>query len=338
MNVAQIFNLGLKMAVAADPRGEKGVKKYLAQISHEYEELSPKDRESYDLDRLTNPYVDSAVLFDNGQKTVKRVMAGIDLTEPEILLANEMAKQGRGIDLLIAHHPIGKARARLPEVMNMGVDVFTSYGVPVHLAEKTMEERVTEIGRWVHAVNHYKAVDVARLLNVNFAITHTITDNLVDEFMRNYLEAKKPETVKDILNALYELPEYQQARSMGFGPKLFAGSPKHRVGKYILEMTGGTNPSSKVYEEFSRAGISTMVSMHMPDDSFKTASQNMMNIVVAGHMPSDSLGMNLFLDELEKQGIEIVPAGGLIRVSRVKTSNKKVTRLRPSAGGLRRGK
>jgi hypothetical protein len=34
-------------------------------------------------------------------------------------------------------------------------------------------------------------------------------------------------------------------------------------------------------------------------------------------MASDSLGMNLFLDELERQGIEIVPCGGLIRVSRV---------------------
>ncbi len=322
MNVAQIFNLGLKMGIAADPRGEKGVKKYLTQMGRDYEELSLKDREVYDTERLSNPYMDSAVLFDNGKKEVKRVMAGIDLTEPEILLANEMDRQGRGVDLMIAHHPIGKARARLPEVMTMGVDVFTSYGVPVHLAEKTMEERVTEIGRWVHSVNHYKAVDIARLLNINFAITHTITDNLVDKFMREYLAERKPETVKDILSALYDLPEYQHARNMGFGPKLFAGSPKHRVGKYVLEMTGGTNPSSRVYEEFSRSGISTLVSMHMPDDSFKTANQNMMNIVVAGHMPSDSLGMNLFLDELEKQGIEIVPAGGLIRVSRVKKANK----------------
>jgi hypothetical protein len=28
--------------------------------------------------------------------------------------------------------------------------------------------------------------------------------------------------------------------------------------------------------------------------------------------------MNLFLDELEKKGIEIIPCGGLIRASRVK--------------------
>jgi len=39
-------------------------------------------------------------------------------------------------------------------------------------------------------------------------------------------------------------------------------------------------------------------------------------VVIAGHMSSDSLGVNLFLDQLEKQGIEIVFCSGLIRVSR----------------------
>jgi len=34
-------------------------------------------------------------------------------------------------------------------------------------------------------------------------------------------------------------------------------------------------------------------------------------------MSSDSLGVNLFLDELGKQGIEVVPCSGLIRISRV---------------------
>jgi len=34
-------------------------------------------------------------------------------------------------------------------------------------------------------------------------------------------------------------------------------------------------------------------------------------------MSSDSLGMNLFLDKLEEQGIEIVPCSGLIRISRL---------------------
>ena len=56
----------------------------------------------------------------------------------------------------------------------------------------------------------------------------------------------------------------------------------------------------------------------MRDDSREKANEYHMNVLIAGHMSSDSLGMNLYLDELEKKGIEIVPCGGLIRVSRTK--------------------
>ena len=40
-------------------------------------------------------------------------------------------------------------------------------------------------------------------------------------------------------------------------------------------------------------------------------------------MSSDSIGMNLFLDELEKKGIEIIPVSGLIRVSRAKKAKAR---------------
>jgi len=56
----------------------------------------------------------------------------------------------------------------------------------------------------------------------------------------------------------------------------------------------------------------------MKDDSHKVVTEHNLNVVIAGHMASDSLGINLFLDELEKKGVEIVPCGGLIRVSRLK--------------------
>ena len=83
-------------------------------------------------------------------------------------------------------------------------------------------------------------------------------------------------------------------------------------------MTGGTNPSDEVYKQLSRYGVSTIVGMHMKDTGREQADKFYMNVVIAGHIASDSLGMNLFLDELERQGIEIVPCSGLIRVSRVK--------------------
>ena len=157
-------------------------------------------------------------------------------------------------------------------------------------------------------------------MGINFINTHTITDNMVDKFVGDYLAKRKPDTLGDVVECLMELPEYQQAKKNGAGPKIIAGAPNHRVGKMFMEMTGGTNPSPKIYEQFSRFGISTIIGMHMRDESMKNASDVHMNIVIAGHMASDSLGMNLWLDELEKRGIEIVPCGGLIRVSRNKSA------------------
>ena len=60
-----------------------------------------------------------------------------------------------------------------------------------------------------------------------------------------------------------------------------------------------------------------MSGMHQSEEHRKEAEAANINLVIAGHMSSDSLGMNIFLDELEKQGIEIIPCSGLIRFSRL---------------------
>lgn len=322
MQVKEVFALGLKLAVAADPRGSTKVKKQLERIKKAYDDLKPEDKKYFDEEKFTNPYPDSAIHVDDGKTTVKKVLAGIDINASEILLASQLNERGRKIDLVIGHHPEGKALANLHEVMEMTVEIYEAMGVPVHIAEKIFEERVKEVGRGVHPVNHFQAIDTAKLLNINFFNTHTFADNLVNKFMIDLFKKRRPETAGDIIKTLLELPEYQKSKLMGAGPKMIAGAPNHRVGKILCEMTGGTNPSAKVYEQLSQYGISTILGMHMRDDSMKIASEHHMNVIIAGHIASDSLGMNLFLDELEKRGIEIIPCSGLIRVSRVKRSSK----------------
>lgn len=322
MNVQDIFALGTRLAIAADPRGEDGVKRHMTRLKKSYEEMSPKDKKFFDTERLTNPYPDSVIHVDDRKGPVKRVLAGIDISSSEILLASQLNERGRKIDLVISHHPVGSALANLHEVMNMTVDVYEKMGVPVHIAEKMFEERVKEVGRGVHPVNHFKPIDTARLLGVNFMSTHTITDNLVDFFVHDLMKKEKPEMVGDIVDILLELPEYQTAKKYGAGPKIISGGAHHRAGRIHVEMTGGTNPSAKVYSALSKYGVSTVLGMHMRDESMNKAGEEHMNVIIAGHMSSDSLGMNLFLDELEKKGIDVVPCGGLIRVSR-NASKKK---------------
>lgn len=323
LNVQQIFDLGIKMGIAADPRGKAGVERYFKRLKQYYAELPEREKKYYDQAKLTNPYADSAIHVNTGLKQVKRVMAGIDVGAADILTANALNGRGRTVDLVIAHHPVGKALANLHEVMEMTADMFESLGLPSHVAEKITEERMREVERSVHAVNHYQAVNVAELLGVNFINTHTITDNLVDNFIVNYLNKHKPDTVGDLMDVIMEIPEYQLAKKQGAGPFIMLGNRRHRVGKFVVEMTGGTEPSAKVYKAFSRAGVSTVISMHMRPEPVDRANESLMNVVILGHISSDSLGMNLFLDELEKQGIEVVPCGGLIRVSRISKAATK---------------
>lgn len=318
MKVKQIFDLALKMAIKVDPRGENGIKKYLSRIEKEYQNLSKKEQVFFDKELLKNPYADSRIHIDDEKTEIKRIMTGIDIGESEILLASQLNERNKKIDLVLAHHPIGKSLADLHVVMNMQIDIFEKAGIPIHVAEKIMEERIAEVSRGVHPSNHYRLIDMAKLLKINLINTHTITDNLVNDFLHKYFAKHNPETLGEMMDLLLEIPEFIEAKKRGAGPYIFAGNKNSKVGKWIVEMTGGTNPSDKVYKELSGFGVSTVIGMHMRDGARKEANEYFMNVLIAGHMASDSLGMNLFLDELEKKGIEVLAVGGLIRHSRIK--------------------
>jgi len=157
------------------------------------------------------------------------------------------------------------------------------------------------------------------LLKLDFICTHTVADNLGADFLVKLFKKKRLETVDDILKTLREIPEYQEAVKINAGPKLFVGNPENSCGKIaVTEFTGGTSGSKEIYEKIAQAGIGTIIGMHMGEEHRKEAEKYHVNVVIAGHMASDSLGMNLFLDELEKKGVKITTCSGLIRVKRYK--------------------
>jgi len=315
MKTKEIFNLAIEMGMEADFRGREGVMKVLERKKKKYGNLFPKEKEIFDLEALENPYLDSRIYNLAEDKEIKKILTGIHIEAEEVLLAKEL----KDIDLIIAHHPLGKGLANLADVMELQCDVLNYYGVPINVAEGLMKERVEEVARGIHALIHQKTVDVARLLNMNLINVHTPADNLVAKFLKDLIDKEKPERVEDLFNLLLEVPEYKEAAKIGAGPKITVGSPENRCGKIALvEITGGTEGSPKLYEKMAIAGIGTIVSMHQSEEHWKMAKEAHLNVIVAGHCPSDSLGMNLFLDELEKRGIEIIACSGLIRVSRNK--------------------
>ena len=314
MKINEIFNLAIQMGIEADFRGKQGVEKFLERKRKKYEKLEGKEKEEFDKEALENPYLDSRILNVAENKEIKKVLVGIDIEPAELLMAKEIG----GIDLVIAHHPIGKGLAHLADVMDLQCDVLNYYGVPINIAEGLMKERISEVARGVNAANHQRTVDGARLLKINLINTHTPCDNLAAKYLKNLIEKEKPERIEDLMKILKEIPEYKKAMKIGAGPKIFVGDKENRCGKIALtEITGGTEGSPKLYEKMAQAGIGTVVGMHISEEHKKEAETVNLNVVIAGHMSSDSLGVNLFLDELEKKGLEIIPCSGLIRVSRI---------------------
>ncbi len=314
MLIKEIYNLAIKMGIETDFRGREAIEKLLARKKEKFKKLSEKEKEEFDKEALENPYLDSRILHIANDREIKKILVGIDIEPAEILLAKEIGE----IDLIISHHPIGKGLANLHEVMELQCDVLNQYGVPINIAESLMKERIDEVARGINAKNHQRTVDTAKLLGFNLICLHTVCDNLAAYFLREKIEKENHLLrLEDLLNLLKEIPEYKEAIAIGVGPKIFVGDLERRCGKVALtEITGGTEGSPKLYEKMAIAGIGTVVGMHQSEEHRKEAEAANINVVIAGHMSSDSLGVNLFLDELEKRGVEIVPCSGLIRVSR----------------------
>lgn len=316
MNTKDIYKLAIELGIKHDLRGEGYVRHRLEKLKKKKEEMSPKELTSFDEESLINPYADSKILnLGNERKEVKKVLVGIDIESPELMYA-----QQRGdIDLVIAHHPDGLALAGLSEVMHIQAQALSQYGVPINIAESVIKSRISEISRGVSPINHQRSVDFARLLGLDFMCVHTPADNMSAKFVIEAIEKQGDnlETVGELVDFLKTIPEYAAADKLKAGPKIFAGDSERSLGKIVVtEFTGGTSGSKDIYERMAQYGIGTIVGMHMSEEHRKEAEKHHINVIIAGHMSSDSLGMNLFLDEIEKQGIEVVPISGLIRIKR----------------------
>jgi hypothetical protein len=173
------------------------------------------------------------------------------------------------------------------------------------------------VERKVLPANHARAVDAAKILDIPFICLHTVADNFASFFINNLLKKKKPKKLQDIINILEHIPEYKLAKEESCGPRIVLGNPGRPVGKIFVEMTGGTEGSRNVFDKLYKAGIRTLVSMHLSEEHFSKVNDNDLNAVIAGHISSDTLGLNLLLDRIEKdEKLEIVECSGFRRIRR----------------------
>ncbi|MDD3067003.1 MAG: NGG1p interacting factor NIF3 [Candidatus Gracilibacteria bacterium] len=318
LTLQKFFEIVIAAGIKNDPRQKSEIDYLLKEEKETYEKLGKRDKEFYDVERLKNPYADTRILVGKSSQAIKKIAAGIDLEAEELLVINELNRQGAKIDLALSHHPEGIALAKLADVMGLQSDMYALHGIPINVMEKIMGKDIEKVMQSVHPINTEKNIDIAKHLGIAYACTHTVADNMVYTFLTKLFDAKKPRTVGDLIDLMLEIPEYRDSAKRGIPPMPFTGSKKSRAGKItVTGFTGGTSGSSEVYESMKHVGIGTEVVMHIKPDSKKEAEKHHINIVCAGHIASDTLGMNLLLDEVEKHSkLEVVGLGGFQRIKR----------------------
>lgn len=319
MTLQELYEKAISVGIDHDPRGRDAVSGVLREAEKTYAELKPEEREFFDTASLKNPYADSRILHGSGGEAVGSVLVGIDIEVGEVLLADRLNQKGKGIDLIVSHHPEGTAYANLYAVMHMQADILNRFGVPINIAEDLMESRVKEVERKLMPVNHTRSVDAAQLLGLPFLCLHTPADNMVASHLQGLFGTQSPTTLADIIDILRGIPEYRDAIRNGSGPKILIGSKTRKAGRIFVDMTGGTEGSKDIFESLTSSGINTIVAMHLSEEHRKEAEKNHLNVIIAGHISSDNLGMNLLLDELiGTSQVEVLACSGFKRNSRVR--------------------
>jgi putative NIF3 family GTP cyclohydrolase 1 type 2 len=243
-------------------------------------------------------------------KNIKKVLMGVDMDTPELLLAKQL-----GYDLVVSHHP-RNTDADMVELMDDHIRKLEALGVPRNKSQKLLTERKRELCNNRHVSNSRRSESAAKLLGMPFMCIHTPTDLIGEAMVQKLLDEKfanKPETkLAEIVEALQVMPEYKNSARK---PKIRVGSKDSYAGKIYVLMSGLTGPGPKITKEYFEAGVGTLICMHMPDKDIKEVKeQNIGNVIIAGHMPSDSLGLNVIAQKWAEHGVETTMMSGIVEI------------------------
>lgn len=298
MKISELFKVAIEAGIKNDPSKEK------------IDEIIKNKTEKYNNDKYKkyllneyeyNPYIDSNLFFNDDNLDVKNIAIGIDVETPELLLVDRMRERGEKIDLVIGHHPEGRSIFGLNKMISIQEELLISYGIGISNAEKIMSESVEKYEKSLRGLNYNRAIDASKILNIPFMNLHTPADNMVHMFLVNLFKKNRPYKLENIIEILMNEKEYQYAYANNNGPIILNGSENSRAGKIYVDVTGGVEASDKIYEELKNKGVDTLVGMHMSESHLKKAKEFNINVVIAGHMSSDTIGMNLLIDEIEKK-------------------------------------
>lgn len=236
---------------------------------------------------------------------IRRVLFGIDAGASELLFAKQL-----GYDAVIAHHPQGgTAFTNFHQVFRRHIKQMADAGISNEEAEKAVWEKTQILRVQGHTRNYAHAVDLAELMKMPYMNIHTPLDEVGRERMSNQIKRRlrRDSTVLDVISALKELAEFGNATTE---IEILLGKAENRARRVVVSHGAGTNGGYEIAKTYFEHGVDTVVYIHISSrDLEKLKADGVGNLIVTGHIASDSVGINPFIHELEKRDISVTRIG-----------------------------
>jgi len=245
-------------------------------------------------------------------KQVRRVLFGIDADAGMLLAAKDL-----GYDLVIAHHPVGgKASLGILKVYERHAANLDRAGVPRNAALAAVGAMQEEHASRVHATNYDHLPSLARLLGIPLMSIHNPCDEIGRQVMHETLRKAMRATskVRDAVAAFEGFPEFANAET---DIEVRMGKPGNPLGRWVVLHGAGTNGGYHVAKCAFDHGIDTIVYIHVDPGHLarlrsEFGARGAKNLIVTGHVASDSIGINVLVRELRKQGLEVKCVSGIV--------------------------
>lgn len=241
---------------------------------------------------------------------IERILFGIDLKAPELAIAREL-----DFDCAISHHPVGgPSTLRFHEVLERHIDQMTGAGVPTDVARATMRETIEDRRVLGSMTNYDHAPSVARLLDIPYLNIHTPLDEIGRRRMAEAVgDLAEDATVTDLIGRFQTT--FGEFRNAATAIEVRVGKGENRIGRTVVSHGAGTNGGYPVAKAYFDHGIGTVIYIHCrPDDARKLIGEfgESKNLIVTGHIASDSVGINPYIDRLRALGLDVTTFSGIV--------------------------
>ncbi|MGH2351914.1 MAG: hypothetical protein ACRDI2_11945 [Chloroflexota bacterium] len=320
MRLKDLYETSIRLGMSLDPRGEAALQTQMARRRQQYEALPAWQQPYYDQERFRNPFGDVRIVNGPEDVELRTIMLGINIGVPELLLADRLRAQGQRVDAVIAHHThgIGVSPSLVHDFMPVAVEFLAAEGVPRGEAQRVIDGYIEEKERDLEDF-HRIGPDTARLLHFPLACIHTPADYYIGEGVRPVIEAAQPQTVEDVVRALYAIPEVQSAAHVtGAGPRIMSGTGEWPAGRMLLKFGGGYILPPEAYTLLGQAGVNTVLQIGCGSPHARAAQEAGVAIVRIPHAACDNIGINLLLDDVERElgPLQVIPCNSFERIKR----------------------